>query len=168
MNRETIETENDLPLQENSMDFDDNLLETDKDEGEKENEPISSSFFSSNSVFCSIINICSSAFGAGCFSYPKFIETTGIINSLIIFLIIAGSIYYSLELLRSFIVETKYSSFSVMTKTVLGKKWLIVYSITIFILFLSVNINYININYSIFKTLFSKDDKNIYIFGAFF
>ena len=55
-----------------------------------------------------------------------------------------------------------------MTKTVLGKKWLIVYSITIFILFLSVNINYININYSIFKTLFSKDDKNIYIFGAFF
>ena len=56
-----------------------------------------------------------------------------------------------------------------MTETVLGKKWLIVYAVTIFMFYLSVNINYMNINYSIFRTIFNEDDDSKkYIFGILF
>ena len=165
-----INRESDLGFGENSIDLgtDEDLLEEEKHNSI--NEPIASRFnISGNSVLSAIINISSSAFGAGCLSFPYCLESTGIINSFFIFIFIAGCIYYSLELLRSFLVDTKYSSFSVMTETVLGKKWLIVYALTIFMCYLSVNIYYINVNYSIFRTIFSdKNDSGKYIFGVLF
>ena len=163
-----INRESDISFDENAFENEDELLEIEKNS--LLNNPIKSYFnISSNSVLSAVLNICSSSFGAGFLSLPYCLESTGIINTFLVFIVIAGSVYYSLELLRSFLVDTKYSSFSVMTETVLGKKWLIVYAITIFMCYLSVNINYMNINYSIFRTIFSEDDDSEkYFFGVLY
>ena len=121
-----------------------------------------------NSTLSAVLNICSSAIGAGCLSLPHCLDSAGIFNSFIVFIFIAGCIYYSLELLRSFLVDTKYSSFSVMTETVLGKKWLIVYSLTSFLCYFSVNINYMIVNYSIFRKIYSNSGWERYVFGILF
>lgn len=105
-----------------------------------------------NSILSGILNICASSVGAGCFTFPWIISTLGILNSTIIYLIITISIYYSLDLLRSFVVDTKYFSFSLMTETTLGTKWLMVYNISSFIYYLSIDINYLSLIYSIFKS----------------
>ena len=107
-----------------------------------------------NSILSGILNICASSVGAGCFTFPWIIYTLGIFNSIIIYLITTLSIYYSLDLLRSFVVDTKYFSFSLMTETTLGKKWLMVYNISSFIYYLSIDINYLSLIYSIFKSVF--------------
>ena len=107
-----------------------------------------------NSVFSGIINICSSAVGAGCFTFPWIISNLGIFQCIFIFLSVTLSIYYSLDLLRSFVVDTKYFSFSLMTELTLGKKWLMIYSFSSFIFYLSININYLTLIYSIFKSSF--------------
>ena len=107
-----------------------------------------------NSVLSGILNICASAVGAGCFTFPWIIANLGIINSTFIFIIVTLCIYYSFDLLRSFVVDTKYFSFSLMTETTLGKKWLMVYSFSSFIYYLSININYLSLLYSIFKSCF--------------
>ena len=163
-----INRESDISFDENAFENEDELLEIEKNS--LLNNPIKSYFnISSNSVLSAVLNICSSSFGAGFLSLPYCLESTGIINTFLVFIFIAGSVYYSLELLRSFLVDTKYSSFSVMTETVLEKKWLIVYAITIFMCYLSVNINYMNINYSIFRTIFSEDDDSEkYFFGVLY
>ena len=108
----------------------------------------------SNSILSGILNICASAVGAGCFTFPWIISNLGILNNTFIFLVVSLCIYYSLDLLRSFVVDTKYFSFSLMTETTLGKKWLMVYSISSFIYYISININYLSIIYSIFRSFF--------------
>ena len=107
-----------------------------------------------NSVLSGILNICASAVGAGCFTFPWIISNLGILNAVGIYLLVTLCIYYSLDLLRSFVVDTKYFSYSLMTETTLGKKWLMVYSFSSFIYYLSININYLTLLYSIFKSSF--------------
>lgn len=107
-----------------------------------------------NSIFSGIVNICASAVGAGCFTFPWIISHLGIFQCIFIFLLVTLSIYYTLDLLRSFVVDTKYFSFSLMTELTLGKKWLKVYSYSSFIFYLSVNINYLSLMYSLFKGSF--------------
>ena len=126
--------------------------------------------FKNKNSFIDILNICASAFGSGCLSLPYSLQSIGIINSLLVFIFISLCIYYSLDLLRRFVVETKYYSFSLMTKLVLGKKWLIVYAIASSILYLIYITNYLNICYSIFQTVFKDDnDKSMrYIFGILY
>ena len=108
----------------------------------------------SNSILSAILNICASAVGGGCFTFPWIISNIGILNSTFIFLVVSLCIYYSLDLLRSFVVDTKYFSFSLMTETTLGKKWLMVYSFSSFFYYISININYLSLLYSIFRSLF--------------
>lgn len=108
----------------------------------------------SNSILSGILNICASAVGGGCFTFPWIISNIGILNSTFIFLVVSLCIYYSLDLLRSFVVDTKYFSFSLMTETTLGKKWLMVYSFSSFFYYISININYLSLLYSIFKSFF--------------
>ena len=107
-----------------------------------------------NSELSGILNICASTVGAGCFTFPWIISTLGILNATFIYLLVTICIYYSIDLLRSFVVDTKYFSFSYMTETTLGKKWLMVYSFSSFIYYLTVNINYLSLLYSIFKSSF--------------
>ena len=118
-----------------------------------------------NSILSGILNICSSTIGAGCFTFPWIISTLGLVNSIIIFIIVTACIYFSLDLLRSFVVDTKYFSFSLMTEKILGKKWLMVYAFSSFFYYLSMNLNYINLLYSFLKTSFvSHSDFQGYIF----
>ena len=107
-----------------------------------------------NSVLSAILNLCSAAIGAGVLTFPYVIATLGIFNTIVIFLIVACCVYHTLELLRSFVVDTKYYSYSLMTETTLGKKWLMVYSFSSFIYYISVNINYLSLLYSLFKSTF--------------
>ena len=107
-----------------------------------------------NSVLSAILNLCSAAIGAGVLTFPYVIATLGIFNTIAIFLIVACCVYHTLELLRSFVVDTKYYSYSLMTETTLGKKWLMVYSFSSFIYYISVNINYLSLLYSLFKSTF--------------
>jgi hypothetical protein len=64
--------------------------------------------------------------------------------------------------LRHFVVDTKNFSFSLMTENTLGKKWLMVYSFSSFVYYLSININYLNLLYSIFKSLFLSSSSSIF------
>jgi amino acid permease len=105
-----------------------------------------------NSVLSGILNICSSAIGAGCLTFPFIIANLGIIYSAIIFIILVSCIYFTIGLLRSFVVDTKYFSYSYMTETILGKKWLMIYSVSSFLFYSSINTNYITLLYSIFKS----------------
>ena len=107
-----------------------------------------------NSVLSAILNLCSAAIGAGVLTFPYIIATLGIFKTILIFLIVAGCIYHTLDLLRSFVVDTKYYSYSFMTETTLGKKWLMIYSFSSFIYYISVNLNYLTLLYSMFKSTF--------------
>lgn len=120
----------------------------------KEESNISYCGIKGNSELSGILNICASAVGAGCFTFPWIISTLGILNASFIYFLVTLCIYYSLDLLRSFVVDTKYFSFSLMTEATLGKKWLMVYSFSSFIYYLSININYLTLLYSIFKSSF--------------
>jgi amino acid permease len=116
-----------------------------------------------NSILSGVLNISASTIGAGCFTFPWIISTLGLFNSIFIFSVVSGCIYYSLDLLRSFVVDTKNFSFSSITDKTLGKKWLMLYSFFSFIYYLSININYMSLLYSIFKSLFI-DDQTFYGF----
>ena len=116
-----------------------------------------------NSILSGVLNISASTIGAGCFTFPWIISTLGFFNSIFIFSVVSGCIYYSLDLLRSFVVDTKNFSFSSITDKTLGKKWLMLYSFSSFIYYLSININYLSLLYSIFKSLFI-DNQTFYGF----
>ena len=107
-----------------------------------------------NSILSGVLNISASTIGAGCLTFPWIIASLGFFFSFFIFTVVTLCIYYSLDLLRHFVVDTKNFSFSLMTENTLGKKWLMVYSFSSFIYYLSININYLNLLYSIFKSLF--------------
>jgi amino acid permease len=115
-----------------------------------------------NSILSGILNISASAIGAGCFTFPWIISSLGFFFSFFIFAIVTLCIYYSLDLLRHFVVDTKNFSFSLMTENTLGKKWLMVYSFSSFVYYLSININYLNLLYSIFKSLFISSSSSIF------
>ena len=168
MSMSSINKESDTSFEEKGLANTENILETENNS--KLEESITKSYLNinNNSEISAILNLCSSAFGAGCLSFPHCLDSIGIFNSLLVFMFVAGSIYFSLELLRNFVVDTQYSSFSVITETILGKNWLVVYSITIFICYLSVNINYMNVNYSIFRTAFKQDGYKRYVFDILF
>ena len=109
-----------------------------------------------NSILGGILNISASTIGAGCLSFPWIVSNLGLLNSLFLFSIVTICIYFSIDLLRRFVVDTKYFSFSLMTERILGKKWLMVYSISSFIYYLSININYLDLLYCLFRSLFVK------------
>ena len=84
--------------------------------------------FTFNEIIC-IANILATALGVGVFTFPYILSEIGVINSLFIFLFVAISVYYTLDLLRSFVVDSKLFSYSSITQTTLGSCWLKVYAI---------------------------------------
>ena len=76
------------------------------------------SFFGifSDSKFCSIINLIASATGAGCLNFPTILSHIGLPLTVTIYLFVSICIYYIVDLLRNFIVDTKFFSFAGMTK----------------------------------------------------
>ena len=119
-----------------------------------------------NSGISGVLNILASAIGGGCFTFPKIIDDIGPIHSFIIFLIVSLSIYFSLEILRSFIIKTNLFSYAEITNKAIGKKVHRMYCVFSIILFFSNVVNYISLIYSYFDDLIglndSKSQKIIY------
>lgn len=108
---------------------------------------------STNTAYCGIrgdseitciLNIAVSAIGGGCFSFPHIIYEGGIIVSLICFLFITICVYYSIDLLRRFVVDTKYFSFALMTEKILGSNWLKVYAFCSFTIYTCMEVAYLS------------------------
>lgn len=100
-----------------------------------------------NEIIC-IINILASAFGGGCFTFPYIIYSLGLINSLLVFIFVSACIYFSIDLIRNFVVDSKFFSFGQITHSTLGYFWLRIYCICSFILNMSVLVYYLNLVYS--------------------
>ena len=97
-----------------------------------------------DSEFSCILNIAVSAIGGGCFSFPYIMFEGGIIVSFLVFIFTTICVYYSVDLLRSFVVETKYFSFALMTETILGPKWLKTYALCSFSIYTSMEVGYLS------------------------
>lgn len=137
-----------------SNEVDNNLFKNDEDimvsENKSKDEEIVSYFcLSSDSQFSSVINIISSAIGGGCLNFPSILGQIGLPITISIFIFISLSIYYTIDLLRNFVVDTKIFSFALMTNDILGSNWLKVYTINSLIFYLSVEINYLSEIYTI-------------------
>ena len=127
-------------------------------EGESSEEQRVSYFgIFSDTTFSSIINITSSAIGVGCLHFPSILSTIGLPLTIIIFLFVSLCIYYTIDLLRYFVVDTKFFSFALMTNEILGKNWLRVYTISSLIFYISVEINYLS---TIYNTMSKMIDLN--------
>ena len=97
----------------------------------------------SDSNLSCILNVTVSAIGGGCFSFSYMMYEGGIIVNIIIFIFVTACVYYSIDLLRSFVVDTKYFSFALMTETILGSNWLKIYAFSSFVIYVSMLINYL-------------------------
>ena len=104
-----------------------------------------------------ILNVVVSAIGGGCFNFPFIMYEGGILVSLSIFIFVTFSIYYTIDLLRSFVVDTKYFSYALMTETILGSKWLKIYAICSFTIYTSMEVSYISSIHLYIKGMFSDD-----------
>ena len=90
-----------------------------------------------------ILNVTVSAIGGGCFSFPYMMYEGGILVVIFIFIFVTSCAYYTIDLLRSFVVDTKYFSFALMTETILGHRWLKIYAFCSFVIYVSMVINYL-------------------------
>jgi len=109
-----------------------------------------------------ILNIIVSSIGGGCFSFPYIVYEGGIMVSLICFMFVTFSIYYSIDLLRSFVVDTKYYSFSLMTETILGSLWLKIYAFSSFTIYTSMEVSYLSSIYIYIQSMYGDDFDNIF------
>ena len=107
-----------------------------------------------DSEISGILNITVSAIGGGCFNLPYIMYDGGILVSLVIFLFVTICIAYSIDLLRSFVVDTKYFSFALMTETILGPKWLKLYAVSSFIMYVSMEVGYLSSIYIYIQGIF--------------
>ena len=108
----------------------------------------------SDSELSSILNLVVSAIGGGCFRLPFIMYDGGIIVSFICFLFVTICVAYSIDLLRSFVVDTKYFSFALMTDTILGHHWLKVYAFSSFVIYVSMEVSYLTSIYHYIKDIF--------------
>ena len=83
------------------------------------------------------------------------------VSGLICFILVSVSVYYSLDLLRRFVVDTKLFSYSDITKTTLGYFWLIMYAVSSFIIYMSCISSYIDSLSEITKSIFHLEKDKI-------
>jgi len=98
--------------------------------------------FNFNAWFC-IINLIAGALGTGVFTFPSILYNIGLFNASICFIFVSVSVYYSLDLLRRFVVDTKLYSYSTITQATLGYFWLVMYSVSSFIVYMMSISNYL-------------------------
>jgi hypothetical protein len=108
---------------------------------------------SSDTQLSAIINLISSAIGGGCFNFPEIIKNIRLPLTIVIFLFVTVCVYYTIDLLRYFVVDTKFFSFALMTNEILGKNWLKIYIISSLIFYISVEINYFYMIYTIISQM---------------
>ena len=98
--------------------------------------------FNLNAWFC-IINLIAGAFGTGVFTFPAILYNIGLFNASICFIFVSVSVYYSLDLLRRFVVDNRLYSYSTITQATLGYSWLVMYSVSSFIVYMMSISNYL-------------------------
>jgi len=123
------------------------------------NTPVKTSFLTLNESLC-IINILASTLGVGSLVFPIILYQIGIITSLIIFIFVSISVYFTLELLRRFVVGSNLKSFSLITRQTLGKFWFKIYTLSAFIFYMSCIINYLDTLYEFINSSTSNYFKN--------
>ena len=111
-----------------------------------------------------ILNVVVSAIGSNTFTFSYIIYDSGIIAAFLIFIFVTAGIFYSIELLRSFIVDTKFYSFALMTETILGKKWLKIYGVSSLIVYLSMVVYYKKMMYTYIMGIFGKENDINYVY----
>ena len=116
---------------------------------EKSNNSLSLNF---NEFIC-INNLLASALGGGSFVFPYILYQVGIITSLLIYILVSISVYYSLDLLRRFVVDSKYFSFSFIVQKTLGHLWLKIYTISAFLFYMSCIVNYLDLLFDFNKSM---------------
>ena len=104
--------------------------------------------FKLNELFC-IADILSSALGIGAFTFPYILYEIGVINSLFIFIFVSICVYYSLDLLIRFVVDSNLFSYSATTQTTLGNCWLKIYAISTFLFYMGNIVNLIKVMFNI-------------------
>ena len=115
---------------------------------------------SSDTQLSAIINLISSAIGGGCFNFPEIIKNIGLPLTIVIFLFVTVCVYYTIDLLRYFVVDTKLFSFALMTNEILGKNWLKIYIISSLIFYISIEINYFYMIYTIISQMIDLNGDN--------
>ena len=116
---------------------------------EKSNNSLSLNF---NEFIC-INNLLASALGGGSFVFPYILYQVGIITSLLIYILVSISVYYSLDLLRRFVVDSNYFSFSFIVQKTLGHLWLKIYTISAFLFYMSCIVNYLDLLFDFNKSM---------------
>ena len=125
--------------------------------------------FFSDSQFSTIINLTSSTIGGGCLNFPAIIDDLGLPLTLIIFIFVTLAVFYTIDLLRNFVVDTKSFSFALMTNEILGKCWLKIYVICSLIFYISIEINNLYMIYTILLRMFKiKEGHNLLLLNVFF
>ena len=171
---ENFQNKDDEYLHKNSTETDENILfKTDDDIFIRDKKPneiqiVSYFGFSNDSKFSSIINLISSAIGGGCLNYPLILSNIGLPLTLILFITVILCVYYTLDLLRSFVVDTKYSSFGSITFDILGDTWLKIYNISSLIFYLSIEIIYLSQIYTIISKMIGFPDDKEFIFNIIY
>ena len=161
----TMTTDSNDNPEENSRMNDNIIFQEDSLDIGKRNKTIHSKAYCGmrgDSVLSGILNITVSAIGGGCFGFPYMMYEGGIIVILLIFLFVTASIYYTIDLLRSFVVDTKYFSFALMTETILGPRWLKTYALSSFIIYVSMVINYLTSIYDYIEGMLGFDNNIFY------
>ena len=135
----------------------DNIIFQDESRSDKSDKKIQKAYcgIRGDSEKTCILNVAVSAIGGGCFSFPFIMYEGGILVSLFIFIFVTFSVYYSIDLLRSFVVETKYFSFALMTEKILGPKWLRTYAFCSFIIYTSMEVSYLSSIYLYVKRMYN-------------
>lgn len=105
-----------------------------------------------------ILNIIVSAIGGSCFRFSYMMEDGGIVVSLAILFFVTACIYFTIDLLRSFVVETKYFSFALMTETILGARWLQLYAFCSLIIYMFMEVSYISSIYDHIIEIFNANN----------
>ena len=116
-----------------------------------------------------IINLVSGALGGGVFKFPNILYNIGIFNGIVCFIFVSFSIYFSLDLLRRFVVDTKLYSYASITQATLGNFWLIAYAVSSFITYMLSISSYLKLLYNyIISIIPGIDDNNVAIFFYYF
>ena len=158
--KRSSEANSDTCMQDDTIDSNDNIIFENEvssiDLGMKSKYGVKKAYcgIRGDSELSGILNIVVSAIGGGCFSLPYIMYDGGIIVSLITFLFVTVCIAYSIDLLRSFVVDTKYFSFALMTETILGPKWLKLYAVSSFIIYVSMEVSYLSSIYIYIQKIF--------------
>ena len=139
-----------------------------QDKNTSKDKKFINNFYLNSNQFIFIINVLTTTIGVGVFEFPYILYHIGVINSLFIFIFLSISVYYSLDLLRRFVVDSKLFSYSIITKTTLGDCWLRIYAISTIIFYMSNIVNTLRLMFKTANSMMGFSENDSLLKMAFF